>query len=352
MSKLIAKATLFDDEFEDHNVYLLLDNSASDGRCGTDIILFESRTKKLWYNTDYQVKDMVVVDEVSNLKELINSMKEKGIDLSNMVTNKGILIGNDDVLSQNLNCYTLEKENQSKKRYETFDEFYAKASDEQFASFRHFFNTIEGHNYTDEEIGFSCNDDDLKDYYNYLDREDVREGTEEEKWSILIDYIKNIQYQGDLEDYEVYRESNNNSVKYYEIQLDDEDKNEIRSIEKFNNIDELIDNWKETLIEDYKDYGYVTYSDCKKLGIEVNKEDEYTDEKDKEETKIKLHLIEPLNDYQKYFFKDEKENLYCTEANGTGLYLATSSGEPLVPVDIEKYDLSEKPKSEEEEEDR
>lgn len=107
MNKFIAKATLYDEK-EYPNSYLLLDTPASDGKSGLDIILLANETQKLWYNTDYDVKDIVVVKEVNNLDELVDYMKGKNIDLSNMVTELGIPIGSNNMLSYNLNQYIIE----------------------------------------------------------------------------------------------------------------------------------------------------------------------------------------------------------------------------------------------------
>lgn len=130
-----------------------------------------------------------------------------------------------------------------------------------------------------------CSEKELSDeeIFNIIDdfENKINQVSEDEKWHILIDYIKNIQYQGDFEDYEILRSEDGKT--YYELQLDDQDVSKVVNITKFNSIDDLIDDWKDSIIVDYKNYGYITFNDCTKLGIDVKKEDEFKEKSDEEE---------------------------------------------------------------------
>lgn len=87
--------------------YLLLNNKDSNGEEGTDIILENSFFGNLWYNCDFGVEDLEIVKKVSTLNELIDYMKSVGIDLSNMRTEKGIMVGCNDMINDNLYTYII-----------------------------------------------------------------------------------------------------------------------------------------------------------------------------------------------------------------------------------------------------
>lgn len=112
----IAKCTLIDgdEEYDDEedikkypNTYLLLNHKDSDGMEGTDVILEYNPMKVLWYNCDYGVEDLEIVKQVSTLDELIDFMKSVGEDLSSMRTEKGIEIGMNDMINNNLYRYVV-----------------------------------------------------------------------------------------------------------------------------------------------------------------------------------------------------------------------------------------------------
>lgn len=103
----IAKCTLIDGDKKYPNTYLLLNHKDSNGMEGTDVILEYSPMNNLWYNCDYTVKNLKKVKQVSTLDELIDFMKSVGIDLSSMRTEKGIEIGMNDMINDNLYRYVV-----------------------------------------------------------------------------------------------------------------------------------------------------------------------------------------------------------------------------------------------------
>lgn len=108
MKRYIAKCKFYDNEIEG-DTYILLESKESNGESQLDIFLWQE-DDRLFYNNDWQIKDIEILEEVdSMLKLLLYCDRKLGIDLSHMLDKNGeIKVGFSDMLAQDLNTYSKE----------------------------------------------------------------------------------------------------------------------------------------------------------------------------------------------------------------------------------------------------
>lgn len=107
MKRYIAKCKIYDNEINNIDTYILLENKYSNGETQLDIFLW-AKDDRLFYNNNWQVKDIEILEEVENMLQLLLYCDRKlGIDLSHMLDENGeIAVGFSDKLEQNLNTYS------------------------------------------------------------------------------------------------------------------------------------------------------------------------------------------------------------------------------------------------------
>lgn len=109
MKRYIAKCTIFDEEIDNVETYILLETKDSDGETQLDIFLWQE-DDRLFYNNNWQVKNIKILKEVETLRGLLEYCQKKlGLELFHMLDTKGeIAIGFSDKMQKDLNTYCLD----------------------------------------------------------------------------------------------------------------------------------------------------------------------------------------------------------------------------------------------------